>query len=116
LRLARAGPEGNGTWPLVISPLFGPQFGGNVVNISGPCFLSGMKIKCRFGQSDPVLAYYWGDMMQVMCIQPVLYAVGPVNLSVSIDDGQNYFFSTIYTVGEWLCCCFRAWQMIFQIE
>jgi hypothetical protein len=86
-----------GTWPLTISPLFGPMFGGNIVNVSGPCFLNSANIKCRFG-SVVSTAYNWGDMMQVMCVQPMLYEVGPITLSVSTDGGANYYFSTTYTV------------------
>jgi hypothetical protein len=92
------GSSFNGSWPLVAWPMYGPQFGGNVVNVSGPCFLPGQTIKCKFGQAAPVLAYYWGDMMQVMCVQPVLYEVGPIELSVSTDGGANYYFRTMYTV------------------
>jgi hypothetical protein len=94
--------EGNGTWPLVISPINGPQFGGNVVNVSGPCFLptAAQTILCRFGQSKPVHGYYYGNMMQVMCVAPMMLEVGPIVLSVSIDNGQNYFFHAIYTVGK----------------
>jgi len=34
-------------WPLVSNPSFGPMFGGQLVNVSGPCFHPTQHIVCR---------------------------------------------------------------------
>lgn len=36
--------------------------------------------------------------LQVTCVQPPLSVTGPIVLSVSVDDGRNYSFSTVFYV------------------
>ena len=37
-------------WKLQAEPSEGIMYGGHDVYVSGPCFTSNMKIRCRFGQ------------------------------------------------------------------
>lgn len=60
-----------GNWPLVTLPKGGPMFGGNVVNVSGPCFTGTQDIECLFGDvSTPGI--FTGNMMKVCIIACVI--------------------------------------------
>lgn len=98
---SRVGYKANSkSWPLVVNGGTGAMFGGMLVNVSGPCFQGDENITCKFGDTVS-LGHYWGNMMQAMCIQPVLYVVGAIKLYVSTDGGETYDFSATYRVGRW---------------
>jgi hypothetical protein len=75
------------------------MLGGVPVNISGPCFNSHERLKCRF-DGNIVDAIYVNNIMRVTCIAPTLASVGPIKLAVSIDGGNTFPYETQYIVGK----------------
>ena len=90
-----AGPE----WPTEVFPKSGGMLGGVGVNVSGPCFNTRERLKCRFG-SRLVDAVYVDNIMRVTCIVPTMPIVGPIKVGVSIDGGNSFPFETEYVIGK----------------
>ncbi|CAH2001993.1 unnamed protein product [Acanthoscelides obtectus] len=68
--------------PLVFAPESGNMLGGTVVNITGPCFLPDDQIRCKFDVANEVPGYVV-DRNRAICVQPMLYAEGWVNLQIA---------------------------------
>ncbi|ELU14025.1 hypothetical protein CAPTEDRAFT_222578 [Capitella teleta] len=85
----------SGSWPLVADPKGGPMFGGNIITVSGPCFASGQDIECRFGDVKTP-GIYTGNMMKAICVAPMQYRIGYVDLAVTINGGRNFYFKNVY--------------------
>ena len=74
------------------------MLGGNLVNISGPCFGPNTLVKCRF--YDREVAGVVRDSNTAFCVQPRLFATGYVDIAVSLDGGPYYWKGQFY-VGQW---------------
>ncbi|KAL1460106.1 hypothetical protein WDU94_012044 [Cyamophila willieti] len=79
------------------------MLGGTVVNITGPCFEPGMKIRCKFDIVDVVGTVV--DRNRAICVQPFLMAEGYVIFDIKIGEGQynwkgKYFVETPATATE----------------
>ncbi len=89
----------NYQWDLQVTPGYGGMFGGKEVNVSAPCFINGDAIKCRFGE---VITDGWikENIMRATCHIPAQPVVGHIPLSLSIDGGVNFPFTTDYIIGK----------------
>lgn len=74
------------------------MFGGKELTIAGPCFLSSENIICKFGETR-VSGSTKSGIMRATCVSPPQAVIGDTTLSVSIDGGYHYFFSTEYIIG-----------------
>lgn len=83
--------------PLVFAPESGNMLGGTVVNITGPCFLPGMRVRCKFDNSDVIGTII--DKNRALCVQPFLMAEGYVRFEVSVDN-NNFQWKGKYFVGK----------------
>lgn len=80
------------------SPSGGSMMGGDVVNVTGPCFLPTSQIRCKFGQYETVGVYL--NPVQAKCITPLMYEAGWREFGVSVDGGRTYNFRGEFFVGE----------------
>ncbi|XP_043267709.1 protein mesh isoform X2 [Venturia canescens] len=97
--------------PLVFAPESGNMLGGTVVNITGPCFESNDKVKCRFDTEDVYGTVI--DRNRAICVQPRLMVEGYVDFSVAIGSGRyswrgKYFVETPATATEKIFFSTRA--------
>ncbi|XP_034249969.1 protein mesh isoform X2 [Thrips palmi] len=74
------------TMALTFAPESGNMLGGTVVNITGPCFVPGQKVLCRFDDEDVVGTVV--DTNRAICVQPRLYADGYVRFEISIPEAR----------------------------
>uniref|UniRef100_A0A1B0FP21 Sushi domain-containing protein n=1 Tax=Glossina morsitans morsitans TaxID=37546 RepID=A0A1B0FP21_GLOMM len=89
--------------PLTFAPESGNMLGGTVVNITGPCFDSNVRVMCHFDTED-VLGHYV-DKNRVICIQPFLKAEGYIRLEISVGNERfkwrgKYFVETPDAAAE----------------
>ncbi|XP_025200383.1 protein mesh isoform X1 [Melanaphis sacchari] len=89
--------------PLVFAPESGNMLGGTVVNITGPCFEPGDKVRCKFDTEEVVGTVV--NRNRAVCIQPFLMAEGYVIFDVAIGDEKynwkgKYFVETPATATE----------------
>ena len=89
-------PDGSNL-PLVFAPEQGNMLGGNLVNISGPCFGPNTLVKCRF--YDREVEGVVRDTNTAFCVQPRLFATGYIDVAVSLDGGP-YYWKGQYYVGQ----------------
>ena len=82
----------------MFAPEQGNMLGGNLVNISGPCYGPNTLVKCRF--YDREVEGVVRDTNTAFCVQPRLFATGYVDIAVSLDGGP-YYWKGQYYVGEW---------------
>lgn len=95
---------------LIIWPRMGNMLGGTEVNITGPCFIEETFFLCKWGDglgSDITVGEttYIEDHhtdFRGRCIQPPVYMIGRINLSISLDDGVTWDWKTEYTVGMYV--------------
>ncbi|CAH1106298.1 unnamed protein product [Psylliodes chrysocephalus] len=71
--------------PLQFAPESGNMLGGTVVNITGPCFNLNDRIRCKFDVSDEVVGHVV-DRNRAICVQPLLYSEGWVNLQIAVNS------------------------------
>lgn len=83
--------------PLFFAPESGNMLGGTVVNITGPCFLPNMRVKCRFDTEEVIGIII--NKNRAVCVQPFLMAEGYVRFEISVGDGA-YNWKGKYFVGE----------------
>ncbi|KAK6626128.1 hypothetical protein RUM43_006433 [Polyplax serrata] len=89
--------------PLFFAPESGNMLGGTVVNITGPCFLPNMRIKCRFDTEEVIGTII--DKNRAVCVQPYLMAEGYVRFEISVGENAynwkgKYFVETPATASE----------------
>ncbi|VVC32247.1 Hypothetical protein CINCED_3A022608 [Cinara cedri] len=89
--------------PLVFAPESGNMLGGTIVNITGPCFEPGDKVRCKFDTEEVVGIVV--SRNRAVCIQPFLMAEGYVILDVAIGEEKynwkaKYFVETPATATE----------------
>jgi len=83
--------------PLMFAPESGNMLGGTVVNITGPCFIPGEKIQCRF--DDFTVTGTMVDSNRAICVQPFLMAEGYVRFEIATSISRfnwkgRYFVET----------------------
>ncbi|XP_055381358.1 protein mesh-like [Condylostylus longicornis] len=72
------------TMPLTFSPESGIMLGGNIVNITGPCFDPSHRITCYF--DTEMVPGFIINRYRAFCIQPALKVTGYINLRVSVNN------------------------------
>ena len=88
----------------MFAPENGNMLGGTMVNLTGPCFVPGTRVTCRFNSqdSDGIVI----DENRASCIMPTFTeAEGWVDFEVSLNGGPYYWKGKFY-VG-------RSKKMIF---
>lgn len=80
---------------LTISSTSGNMLGGNVVNVTGPCFDPKDTIHCTFGTVEVQGIYV--DRNRAICIQPQLKVQGPIIVTVRLNS-NNFCWRTRYFV------------------
>nr|XP_016998391.1 protein mesh isoform X1 [Drosophila takahashii]XP_016998393.1 protein mesh isoform X1 [Drosophila takahashii] len=83
--------------PLTFAPESGNMLGGQVVNITGPCFDPTIRVTCHF-DTESVLGTYV-DRNRVICVQPYLKAEGYIRFQISVGTQRfkwrgKYFVET----------------------
>ncbi|KPU80188.1 uncharacterized protein Dana_GF16595, isoform C [Drosophila ananassae] len=83
--------------PLTFAPESGNMLGGQVVNITGPCFDPNVRVTCHF-DTESVLGTYV-DTNRVICVQPFLKAEGYIRFQISVGTQRfkwrgKYFVET----------------------
>lgn len=73
------------------------MLGGTVVNITGPCFLPGDKIQCRF--DTEIIDGTYVDTNRAICIQPFVKAEGYIRFAVAVNNGR-YDWKGKYFIGK----------------
>lgn len=92
-------------------PNFAGLLGGKVVEVTGPCFLSGRSYSLVFGNSQReksencITEDYGNTMMKVRCEIPMLTERGQVPVFMKANDGKMEYNTTI-TIGT--CYVFGA--------
>ncbi|KAE8741013.1 hypothetical protein FOCC_FOCC013459, partial [Frankliniella occidentalis] len=81
----------------------GNMLGGTVVNITGPCFVPGEKVLCRFDDED--VSGTVVDVNRALCVQPRLWADGYVRFEISTTESRfnykgKFFVETPATATE----------------
>ncbi|KAI0239247.1 hypothetical protein LSAT2_010015 [Lamellibrachia satsuma] len=88
---------------LSVGPSYGPMLGGLAVTISGPCFdqLSNTSnVVCKFKDIETPAEIL--DATRAQCILPMLLRTGRIPVALSVDGGNTYDHTGIYTlVGEY---------------
>nr|XP_054773489.1 sushi domain-containing protein 2-like [Lytechinus pictus] len=88
------GQECTTSGDISLFPLVGSMLGGTQVLISGPCFNS--TVVCDF---DGIVTS--GRLLTekiALCVSPTFYKVGRIPLRVSLNDGDSFDFSGIFTI------------------
>ncbi|XP_069696205.1 protein mesh isoform X2 [Periplaneta americana] len=89
--------------PLMFAPESGNMLGGTVVNITGPCFVPGEKIQCRF--DDETVAGTVVDVNRAICVQPFVMAEGYIRFEIATGVSKfnwkgKFFIETPSTATE----------------
>ncbi|KAK3099236.1 hypothetical protein FSP39_001361 [Pinctada imbricata] len=82
---------------LMISPSVAGMLGGEMLNVSGPCFRPNDRIFCKFGADEALAVTSIGFVRSTTrssCYVPKLLQRGRVKISLSIDHGESYYYST----------------------
>ncbi|XP_041485881.1 sushi domain-containing protein 2-like isoform X2 [Lytechinus variegatus] len=88
------GQECTTSGDISLFPLVGSMLGATQVLISGPCFNS--TVVCDF---DGIVTS--GRLLTekiALCVSPTFYKVGRIPLRVSLNDGDSFDFSGIFTI------------------
>ncbi|KAK3909063.1 Protein mesh [Frankliniella fusca] len=96
---------------LVFAPESGNMLGGTVVNITGPCFVPGEKVLCRFDDEDVTGTVV--DVNRALCVQPRLWADGYVRFEIQTTESRfnykgKFFVETPATATERIVFLDRA--------
>ncbi|XP_017848444.1 protein mesh isoform X1 [Drosophila busckii] len=83
--------------PLTFAPESGNMLGGQVVNITGPCFDPNIRVTCHFDTESVQGTYV--DRNRVICVQPFLKAEGYIRFQISVGTQRfkwrgKYFVET----------------------
>ncbi|KAK2161853.1 hypothetical protein LSH36_108g00007 [Paralvinella palmiformis] len=77
-------------WPLELNPSHGTMLGGEVVYVSGPCYLPHLTVQCKF---DDVVVGGWrldDDYTRCICITPFLGYTGRIGVKLSTNNGKTW--------------------------
>lgn len=82
--------------PLALAPESGSMLGGTMVYVSGPCFEHHVPVFCRF--DTVVVKAHVIDRNRAMCVQPMMFAQGYINLTVSVGP-DSFITHGVYYIG-----------------
>lgn len=88
---------------MFVSPTVIDMFGGNILEVSGPCFLENEVIALLFGDPSKPIAIgecFRFSEIKAKCEVPPLTARGRVQVWVSLNGGVSISFKTSVTVGK----------------
>ncbi|XP_072048712.1 sushi domain-containing protein 2-like [Amphiura filiformis] len=88
---------------LDIVPSVGSMFGGEQVFLLGPCWDSGADIRCRFLYNNDAVQTVTGSVLSkeaAVCVPDPFYLSGELKMEVSVNGGETYTYSQIYTVAN----------------
>ena len=114
----------NAEGTLQIWPKFGNMLGGAEINITGPCFDDNPWFYCKWGD-DLDAQITIGEIplnnevpngLRARCIQPAMYFIGRLNLSISLDEGKTFAWKAEYTVGESPKNCSNQSKLISDLK
>ena len=78
------------------------------VNITGPTFKHHPWFYCKWGDGydapitvgeTPLIGENRTEI-RARCVQPLMYFIGRLNLSISLDEGVTYEWKAEYTIGN----------------
>ncbi|KAK7474057.1 hypothetical protein BaRGS_00034663 [Batillaria attramentaria] len=79
---------------LYMSPSSGSMLGGYEVNITGPCFEASSSVRGYIKEANTTFSCSGGTsdgLRTVQCVMPTVFMVGPVTVTVFVDDREmNY--------------------------
>ncbi|XP_064636548.1 uncharacterized protein K03H1.5-like [Lineus longissimus] len=81
---------------LVAFPEHGSMLGGQLVELSGPCFKPSATVLCKF--DDRVVKGEYVSKVKVRCVQPMFMKIGVVSLALSTDGGKEFQYTMSYTL------------------
>jgi len=84
---------------LTVTPSGGSILGGNAVNISGLYFSQSQTIVMRIHGSLDVICVYL-NATTATCQMPILYSLGDVNITISLDGGSSFPFAPATYTSE----------------
>ncbi|XP_052094724.1 sushi domain-containing protein 2-like isoform X4 [Mytilus californianus] len=92
--------EGKGT--ISIYPEIVSMFGGQMVEVFGPCYPPGIQvIKCRFGKNDHFVTYgFQVDAVRVRCSVPFLTFKGWTTIELALGFNQYMYSTNIFVALE----------------
>lgn len=86
-----------------VSPTVIDMFGGNILDVSGPCFSENEVIALLFGDPSKPIAIgecFRFSEIKAKCEVPPLTGRGRVQVGVSLDGGVSISYRTSVTVGK----------------
>lgn len=86
-----------------VSPTVIDMFGGNILDVSGPCFSENEVIALLFGDPSKPIAIgecFRFSEIKAKCEVPPLTGRGRVQVGVSLDGGVSITYRTSVTVGK----------------
>ncbi|KAJ8049050.1 hypothetical protein HOLleu_01607 [Holothuria leucospilota] len=83
-----------------LNPPSGVMMGGTLVSVLGPCYteVSNLDIVCKFG--DVTVPGTLKSEFIAECCTPTCLQVGPVNVEVSLDNGNTFPFNGVFIYGK----------------
>ncbi|XP_022648361.1 protein mesh-like isoform X1 [Varroa destructor] len=78
-------------------PKYANMLGGTMINVTGPCFPKHAKIECQFqDMSGGRFPAIYRNRHHVSCYMPQVFYHGYVDLTVTIDGGDAFFYGRFY--------------------
>ena len=97
-------------WPLELNPSHGTMLGGEVVYVSGPCYLPHLTVQCKF---DDVVVGGWrldDDYTRCICITPFLGYTGRIGVKLSTNNGKTWPYVGWFEFGKSLDILFVVYR------
>ena len=89
----------SGSKTLTLSPRSGIMLGGTNVKMSGPCFTADDNIVVQIDNEININVTF-GSELQSSVTVPVLNKTGRLPIKLSIDGGNSFDYSGVYTSGN----------------
>lgn len=84
---------------MTLSPRSGIMLGGTNIKMSGPCFTADDNIVVQIDNKININATF-GNELQSSVTVPVLNKTGRLPIKLSIDGGNSFDYSGVYTSGS----------------
>ena len=85
---------------LKVVPRTGMMLGGNTISITGPCYKANDNIVIKF--DDILINGSFRSELEVTITVPVLNKTGTLPLQLSLDGGNTFDYTGVFTSGECL--------------
>ncbi|XP_064609396.1 sushi domain-containing protein 2-like [Liolophura sinensis] len=82
--------------PLEASPKFAGMYGGEIIEVSGPCLNQYAEIQCKFG--DSIVKGRRINDHKAECTVPILKERGKISLILSASSSPHFNFVTDFTI------------------